>query len=49
MPSTEIPPAAIYWGPDAGDFKPERFVDTEAYRWPRDACESLCMTTAHPG
>ncbi|KAJ7468042.1 cytochrome P450 [Mycena latifolia] len=27
----------IYWGQDAEDFKPERFIDTEMYRWPRDA------------
>ncbi|THU75401.1 cytochrome P450 [Dendrothele bispora CBS 962.96] len=27
----------IYWGADADDFKPERFVDTDTYRWPRDA------------
>ncbi|KAJ7118625.1 cytochrome P450 [Mycena crocata] len=27
----------IYWGRDVEDFKPERFVDTETYRWPRDA------------
>ncbi|KAJ6582970.1 cytochrome P450 [Mycena vulgaris] len=27
----------IYWGRDAEDFKPERFIDTETYRWPRDA------------
>ncbi|KAF7360194.1 Cytochrome P450 [Mycena venus] len=27
----------MYWGPDVASFKPERFVDTESYRWPRDA------------
>ncbi|KAJ6557982.1 cytochrome P450 [Mycena capillaripes] len=27
----------IYWGRNAADFKPERFVDTKTYRWPRDA------------
>ncbi|KAJ6557996.1 cytochrome P450, partial [Mycena capillaripes] len=27
----------LYWGRDAADFKPKRFVDTETYRWPRDA------------
>ncbi|KAJ6582915.1 cytochrome P450 [Mycena vulgaris] len=27
----------IYWERDAGEFKPERFLDTESYRWPRDA------------
>ncbi|KAF7351367.1 Cytochrome P450 [Mycena sanguinolenta] len=27
----------MYWGPDVADFKPERFLDTESYRWPRDA------------
>ncbi|KAJ6472655.1 cytochrome P450 [Mycena vulgaris] len=27
----------MYWGPDAAVFRPERFVDTDAYRWPRDA------------
>ncbi|KAJ6582916.1 cytochrome P450 [Mycena vulgaris] len=27
----------IYWGRDVTEFKPERFVDTESYRWPRDA------------
>ncbi|KAI0052197.1 cytochrome P450 [Auriscalpium vulgare] len=25
------------WGADCKEFKPERFVDTEAYRWPRHA------------
>jgi len=24
------------WGSDAHEFKPERFIDTDAYRWPRD-------------
>ncbi|KAJ7461725.1 cytochrome P450 [Mycena galericulata] len=27
----------MYWGRDAHDFKPERFIDTDSYRWPRDA------------
>ncbi|KAJ7100094.1 cytochrome P450 [Mycena belliarum] len=27
----------MYWGSDAADFKPARFIDTETYRWPRDA------------
>jgi hypothetical protein len=29
---------AMYWGSDAASFKPERFMDTESYKWPRDAC-----------
>ncbi|TFK34437.1 cytochrome P450 [Crucibulum laeve] len=27
----------IHWGEDVADFKPERFIDTDTYRWPRDA------------
>ncbi|KAF5358819.1 hypothetical protein D9758_008564 [Tetrapyrgos nigripes] len=27
----------VYWGTDAEEFKPERFIDTDSYRWPRDA------------
>ncbi|KAK0495923.1 cytochrome P450 [Armillaria luteobubalina] len=27
----------IHWGDDVEEFKPERFIDTESYRWPRDA------------
>ncbi|KAG9309956.1 cytochrome P450 [Chiua virens] len=27
----------LYWGEDAAEFKPERFIDTESYQWPRDA------------
>lgn len=30
--------SAIHWGDDVAEFKPERFIDTEIYRWPRDAC-----------
>ena len=29
---------ALHWGEDAAEFKPERFIDTDTYRWPRDAC-----------
>ncbi|KAL0959590.1 hypothetical protein HGRIS_011299 [Hohenbuehelia grisea] len=27
----------LHWGVDADEFKPEHFIDTETYRWPRDA------------
>ncbi|KII87854.1 hypothetical protein PLICRDRAFT_54898 [Plicaturopsis crispa FD-325 SS-3] len=27
----------MYWGHDVDSFRPERFLDTETYRWPRDA------------
>lgn len=27
----------IHWGENAAEFKPERFIDTDTYRWPRDA------------
>ncbi|KAK0220202.1 cytochrome P450 [Armillaria fumosa] len=27
----------IHWGDDVEEFRPERFTDTESYRWPRDA------------
>ncbi|KAF9467844.1 cytochrome P450 [Collybia nuda] len=27
----------IHWGEDNAEFKPERFLDTEDYRWPREA------------
>ncbi|KAJ7671721.1 hypothetical protein B0H17DRAFT_888382, partial [Mycena rosella] len=36
----------LYWGPDPSEFKRERFVDTETYRWPRDACKPAF--TNHP-
>ncbi|KZO90319.1 cytochrome P450 [Calocera viscosa TUFC12733] len=26
-----------WWGADAAEFKPERFFDTDEYKWPRDA------------
>ncbi|KAJ7108701.1 cytochrome P450 [Mycena epipterygia] len=29
----------MYWGRDVSEFKPERFLDTDSYRWPRDACK----------
>jgi len=31
---------AMTWGEDVYDFRPERFIDTDTYRWPREACES---------
>lgn len=34
------PPLAIHWGDDADEFNPERFIDTDTHRWPRDACKS---------
>ncbi|EJD55712.1 cytochrome P450 [Auricularia subglabra TFB-10046 SS5] len=27
----------LYWGEDAEDFRPSRFIDTEGHRWPREA------------
>ncbi|KAF8650924.1 hypothetical protein AX16_005022 [Volvariella volvacea WC 439] len=27
----------MYWGEDVDEFKPERFIDTDTYHWPRDA------------
>jgi cytochrome P450 len=29
--------AAVHWGADADEFRPERFIDTDTYQWPRDA------------
>ncbi|KAF8437970.1 cytochrome P450 [Boletus edulis BED1] len=28
---------SLYWGEDVTKYKPERFIDTEAYEWPRNA------------
>jgi cytochrome P450 len=36
----------MYWGPDAESFKPERFIDTESYKWPRDACTSHALKSS---
>ncbi|EJD34457.1 cytochrome P450 [Auricularia subglabra TFB-10046 SS5] len=33
----QIPCAALYWGADAASFRPERFIDTPEWQWPRDA------------
>ena len=30
--------SAIHWGNDIDEFKPERFMDTDTYKWPRDTC-----------
>ncbi|KAI0322881.1 cytochrome P450 [Amylostereum chailletii] len=27
----------LHWGSDCKDFKPERFIDTDTYKWPRHA------------
>ncbi|KAK7038732.1 hypothetical protein VNI00_010617 [Paramarasmius palmivorus] len=27
----------LYWGDDAVDFNPDKFIDTDSYRWPREA------------
>ncbi|KAH7912385.1 cytochrome P450 [Hygrophoropsis aurantiaca] len=27
----------LYWGDDVEEFKPERFLDSDSYRWPRNA------------
>ncbi|KAK7439367.1 hypothetical protein VKT23_017591 [Stygiomarasmius scandens] len=35
----------IYWGKDVHEFRPERFIDTDTYRWPRDAF--LAFSTGH--
>jgi hypothetical protein len=37
----------MYWGVDATAFKPEKFIDTDTYRWPRDACELPNVTIAY--
>lgn len=29
---------ALVWGENAHLFKPEHFIDTDTYRWPRDGC-----------
>ncbi|PFH49572.1 hypothetical protein AMATHDRAFT_194702 [Amanita thiersii Skay4041] len=31
----------IHWGDDVAKFKPERFIDTPTYKWPRDAYASF--------
>ncbi|KAF8437972.1 cytochrome P450 [Boletus edulis BED1] len=28
---------SLYWGEDVTKYKPERFIDTESYKWPRNA------------
>jgi len=31
----------LHWGEDAHMFRPERFIDTETYKWPRDAYQAF--------
>ena len=33
------PIPAMHWGKDMNKFKPECFINTEPYWWPRDACK----------
>ncbi|THU83814.1 cytochrome P450, partial [Dendrothele bispora CBS 962.96] len=35
----------VYWGPNADEFDPEHFIDSDTYRWPRDAF--LGFSTGH--
>lgn len=35
---------ALHWGHNVAEFKPERFIDTASYRWPRDACELMTFS-----
>ncbi|KAF9265927.1 cytochrome P450 [Marasmius fiardii PR-910] len=35
----------IHWGKDVNEFRPERFIDTDSYRWPRDYF--LAFSTGH--
>ncbi|KAJ7174978.1 cytochrome P450 [Mycena crocata] len=35
----------IHWGADAHEFKPERFIDTPSYRWPRESF--FAFSTGH--
>ena len=39
--------SALHWGEDVYEFKPERFIDTDTYRWPRDACMCHILTHIH--
>ena len=36
----------MYWGADATAFKPERFIDTPSWRWPREACAYPPLTSS---
>ncbi|THU83318.1 cytochrome P450, partial [Dendrothele bispora CBS 962.96] len=35
----------VYWGSNADEFNPEHFIDSDTYRWPRDAF--LGFSTGH--
>ncbi|KAK7045464.1 hypothetical protein VNI00_007717 [Paramarasmius palmivorus] len=45
MDLTAVHMNPIHWGKDVHEFRPERFIDTDTYKWPRDAF--LAFSTGH--
>ncbi|ESK95198.1 cytochrome p450 [Moniliophthora roreri MCA 2997] len=33
----------LYWGDDATEFNPDKFIDTEVYQWPREAFAAFSL------